>query len=145
MENFFYEVLVKKQDQLLLQQIEEKDLFSASKVNLFSNIEYFTILPLKDDLDHFIIWFSSSNSFDDNRNLKIKVMNNNECIFFKDDTITKNYIFYKKIKFERNTVLDVVCEIIYNGMTKEKHIIVDNNVFDNLKDYGIFINKKGLI
>ena len=30
-------------------------------------------------------------------------------------------------------------------MTKEKHIIVDNNVFDNLKDYGIFINKKGLI
>ena len=141
LENFFYQTLKSKSDKLLLQQIEEKDLFSKSKVNLFSNIEYFTVLPLKDDNEHFIIWFSSSNSFDDNRNLKITVND----IFQKDDLITKNYVFYHKIKFERNRNYTITCEISYNEYVNKRNIIINNDSFDKLNENGIFEDKKGLV
>jgi hypothetical protein len=141
LENVFYQTLKSKSDQLLLQQIEEKDLFSVSKVNLFSNIEYFTILPLRNDNEHFVVWFSSSNSFDDNRDLKI----NMNDILIKDDLITKNYIFFHKVKFERDYTYNISCEINYNGNIKKRNIIINNESFDKLKENGEFWDKKGVL
>jgi len=145
LENVFYQTLKSKSDQLLLQQIEEKDLFSVSKVNLFSNIEYFTILPLKNDNEHFVIWFSSSNSFDDNRDLTIKVFKDFEGSYLKNDVITKNYIFFHKVKFEKNHTYNISCEITYNGDIKKKNIIINNESFDKLKENGEFWDKKGIL
>jgi len=142
LENFFYQTLKTKSDQLLLQQINENDLFSKSKVNLFSNIEYFTILPLKGDSENFVVWFSSSNSFDDNRNLTIKVFDETDCIYVKNDQISKNYVFFKKIKFERHHKYLIYCQIKYNEMIKEKQIIIENESFDKLNENGEFWDKQ---
>ena len=140
LENFFYQTL-KNSDKLLLQQVNEGDLFSKSKVNLFSNIEYFTILPLKGDSENFVVWFSSSNSFDDNRNLTIKVFDETDCIYVKNDLISKNYVFFKKIKFERHHKYLIYCQIKYNEMIKEKQIIIENESFDKLNENGEFWDK----
>jgi len=145
LENFFYQTLKSKSDQLLLQQIEEKDLFSKSRINLFSNIEYFTILPLRNDDEHFVIWFSSSNSFDDNRHLTIKVFKDFEGSYLKNDIITKNYIFFHKVKFEKNHMYNISCEITYNGDIKKRNIIINNESFDKLKENGEFWDKKGIL
>ena len=144
LENFFYQTLKIKSEQLLLQEINEGDLFSKSKVNLFSNIEYFTILPLKNNSENFVIWFSSSNSFDDNRNLTIKVFDETDCIYVKNDVISKNYVFFKKIKFEKNHKYLIYCQITYNEMIKEKQIIIDNNSFNKLNENGEFLDKKNI-
>lgn len=145
LENFFYQTL-KNSDKLLLQQIEEKDLFSKSKVNLFSNIEYFTVLPLRNDSNGFVIWFSSANSMDDNRDLTIKTLEGNDVIFLRNDKITKNYIFFKKIKFKRDRRYLINCKISYDGVIKEKNIIIENDEsFDKLYENGEFWDKKGIL
>ena len=145
LENFFYQTL-KNSDKLLLQQINEGELFSTSKVNLFSNIEYFTILPMKikkneeliDDNEHFVIWFSSANSID-NRFIGIHVLKNGEDIFSHTGKIDKDYKFYQKIKFEKDCNYDVICNVYYDDVANQKSIIVNNDVFYNkLKDYGEF-------
>jgi hypothetical protein len=140
LENFFYETL-KNSDKLLLQQIEEKELFSKSKVNMFSNIEYFTILPLRDDNEHFVIWFSSANSID-NRSIGIHVLKGREAIFSHSGNISKDYKFYKEIKFEKDCNYEVICNVYYDDMVNQKTITVNNDVFYNkLKDYGDFWKK----
>ena len=137
LENFFYQTL-KNSDKLLLQQINEGELFSTSKVNLFSNIEYFTILPMKNNNDNFIIWFSSANSID-NRFISIHVLKNGEDIFSHTDKIDKDYRFYKEIKFEKDCNYEVICKVYYDDVVNEKSIIVNNDIFYNkLKDYGEF-------
>ena len=139
LENFFYQTL-KNSDKLLLQQINENELFSKSKVNLFSNIEYFTVLPLRNDPNSFVIWFSSANSLDDNRDLTIKIFDGNDCTYVKNDLISKNYVFFKKVNFKKNHKYTITCQISYDDITKEKKIIVDN--IYNLKENGDFWDKK---
>lgn len=140
LENFFYQTL-KNSDKLLLQEINENDLFSKSKVNLFSNIEYFTVLPERHKSDNFVIWFSSANSLDDNRNICISVTDNTDSIYLKNDIITKNYIFYKSFVFEKNHEYKITCQITYDDIVKEKLIIIDNQAFDKINDNGDFWNK----
>jgi len=138
LENFFYQTLKDKKDNLLLQQINEGDLFSKSSVNLFSNIEYFTVLPLTNNDEMFVIWFSSSNSFDDKRKLTIEIFDDIDCIFVKNDEISNNYTFFKEIKFEKNHKYLIFCKIEYDDEIKEKRITIDNESFDKLKDNGEF-------
>jgi predicted O-methyltransferase YrrM len=141
LENFFFQTL-KNSDKLLLQEKNEVDFFSKSKVNLFSNIEYFTILPLRHKPDKFVIWFSSANSLDDNRNICISVTDNTDSIYLKNDIITKNYIFYKSFVFQKNHKYEISCQLTYDNIVKEKVIILNDELFEKINENGDFWDKK---
>jgi len=141
LENFFFHTLKNKKEDLLLQEINENDFFSGD-INLFSLIEYYTILPIKNDPDHFIIWFSSSNLLD-NRELEITVNKNKTRILFDFSLIDKNFRYYKKFRFNKDDVFDIKFRIINNGeILSTKNIMVDNAIFNNINEYGEFIDKK---
>ena len=139
LENFFYQTL-KNSDELLLQQISENDLFSSSRVNVFSNIEYFTILPLRNDENHFVVWFSSANSID-NRHIGINVLKGKETIFSHTENLTQNYSFYKEIEFEKGCNYEIICSVNYTDVVNQKIIVVNDEIFSKIKEYGEFWKK----
>lgn len=140
LENFFYETL-KNSDELMLEEIHEKEFFSTSTIDMFSNIEYFTVLPLRGDNEHFVIWYSSANSID-NRNVGIDVLKDGESIFTFSQNIGKDYRFYKEIKFEKGSNYEVIRGVYYDDVVNKKTIIVNDDVMTNkIKDYGDFWKK----
>jgi glycosyltransferase involved in cell wall biosynthesis len=139
LENFFYQTL-KNSDKLLLQQISENDLFPSSRVNVFSNIEYFTILPLRDNDNHFVVWFSSANSID-NRHIGINVLKGRETIFSHTEDLTQNYCFYKEIEFEKGCNYEIICSVHYTDVVNQKIIVVNDEIFSKIKEYGEFWKK----
>lgn len=140
LENFFYETL-KNSNELLLEEVHEKTLFSTSQIDIFSNIEYFTVLPLRGDSESFVVWFSSANSMD-NRNVSINVLKGTDVIFNTSYNIGKDFRFYKEIKFEKGNVYQVILQIFYDDKKTTKEIFIDDDVMMNkLKDYGEFWKK----
>ena len=141
LENFFYHSLKNKTSELLLEQINEKDLFPTSEINLFSLIEYGTILPVDNESDNFVFWFSSANSLD-NRELRVKIKKNGTDIYQFKDFIKKEYVFFKKIKYSIDDIFEINYQV-YDKMEllKNKTITVNREVFNDLKSYGRFVDK----
>jgi len=141
LENFFYHSLKNKTSELLLEQINEDVLFPTSEINLFSLIEYNTILPVENEPNKFVYWFSSANTID-SRKIKVFIKKNGMIIYHFKSIIDREFVFYKKIKFtdgdyfEINTVINDETEIL-----KNKTIIVNNDIFFDIKSYGNFIDK----
>lgn len=141
LENFFYHNLKDESNILLLKEINENDLFPNSEINLFSLIEYYTILPLENDPNKFVIWFSSANSLDD-RNLKLSVIKNDKIILDEIKNIDKQFVYFKDFEFKEGDQYKIIFNIFTNGdILKTKEIIVDDNIFKNINEYGKFIKK----
>jgi len=141
LENFFYHNLKDESNILLLKEINENDLFPNSEINLFSLIEYYTILPLENDPNKFVIWFSSANSLDD-RNLKLSVIKNEKLILDEIKNIDKQFVYFKDFEFKEGDQYKIIFNIFTNGdILKTKEIIVDDNIFKNINEYGKFIKK----
>jgi len=145
LENFVYHTLKNKTEDLLLEEISENDLFSTSQINLFSLIEYNTILPLENENDHFIIWFSSANSLD-SRDFILNVKKNGKNVFIDIKNINEKFIYFKKVKFERGDSFEINSKTINgNEVLKDYTIKVDDEIFNDLKSYGKFIDKKNIV
>lgn len=138
LENYFYNNLKYKLDDLILETRTENQLFSSSAVNISSEVEYFTILPME---NKFAVWFSTSNTID-NRWMKISVFENNSLIFSTNQEITTISRFYKILEFNPNKIYKVRCEIINDQgeFLKDKTIRFSN--FSDIKDNGKFIETK---
>lgn len=140
LENFFYHNLKNDIDNLLLMEINEGDLFPNSEINLFSLIEYYTILPLKNDPNKFVVWFSSANSLD-NRNLNLSIIKNGDLIFNEVKNIDKQFVYFKEFEFNENDNYKIIFTIFAEEILKTKEIIVDKDIFKNINEYGEFIKK----
>jgi hypothetical protein len=141
LENFFYHSLKNKTSELLLEQINEKDLFPTSEINLFSLIEYGTILPVDNEPNNFVFWFSSANSLD-NRELRVKIRKNGIDIYQFKDLIKKEYFFFKKIKYSIDDIFEINYQVYDKiELLKNKTIIVNKEIFNDLKSYGRFVDK----
>jgi len=141
LENFFFHTLKDKKNELLLQTINENDLFSNSDINLFSLIEYATVLPVENDPESFVVWFSSANSLD-SRDFEIEVNRNNSMVLNDYQPIDKQFKYWKKFKFTKGDVYDITFKTInQNDILKNKNIIVNDDVFKEIKDYGKFVIK----
>jgi FkbM family methyltransferase len=142
LENFVYHALKNKTDDLLLEEINEENLFPTSDINLFSLIEYNTILPIENDPDHFIIWFSSSNSLD-SRSVNITVRKNNNIILNEIQSIDKRFIWYKKVRFNKGDCFEISFAVKSESeILKYKKIEVNDDVFKDIRSYGSFQEKK---
>lgn len=141
LENFFYHTLKDKTNDLLLQEINEEQLFPTSQINLFSLIEYNTILPVENEPDKFIIWFSSANSLD-SRFFNIAIRKNGRIILNEIKPINKQFIYYKKVKFTKGDSFEINFRVINdNEILKNKIIKVNDEVFRDINSYGNFIDK----
>lgn len=142
LENFFYHSLKNFKDNLLLEEINEEQLFPTSQINLFSLIEYHTILPIENDNEHFIIWFSSANSID-GRDFNIIIKKNNNIILNDTQSIDNKFIWYKKVRFNIGDNFEIIF-VIKSGdeILKYKKINVDDHIFADIKSYGKFIEYK---
>jgi len=144
LENFVYHSLKNKTKDLLLEEINEDQLFPTSQINLFSLIEYNTILPVENEPDKFVIWFSSANSLD-SRDFNIAVRKNGNIILTDLKPIDKKFIYYKKVKFTKGDNFEINFRVINgNEVLKNKIIKVNDEVFTNIKSYGNFIDRKNI-
>ncbi len=144
LENFVYHSLKNKTNDLLLEEINEEQLFPTSQINLFSLIEYNTILPVENEPDKFIIWFSSANSLD-SRDFNIAVRKNGNIILTDLKPIDKKFIYYKKVKFTKGDNFEINFRVINgNEVLKNKIIRVNDEVFNDIKSYGNFIDRKNI-
>lgn len=143
LENFFYHTLKNNTNDLLLQEINENELFPTSQINLFSLIEYATILPVEKEPDKFVVWFSSANSLD-NRRFYTTIKKNGNFIYSQNDIISKQFIYWKKIKFETGNIFDINFKVFSDigEPLKDKTIIINDDIFDDINSYGKFIDKK---
>ena len=140
LENFFYHSL-KDKNNLLLQEINEEQLFPTSEINLFSLIEYNTILPVEGCPNCFVIWFSSANSLD-SRDFNIVVKKNGSVILNEIKQIDKKFIYYKRVKFTKGDNFEIRFKITQcNEVLKNKIIVVNDDIFANINSYGKFIDK----
>jgi len=142
LENFVYHSLKNYKNEILLQQINEKDLFRRSKINIFSLIEYATVLPIENDEEKFVVWFSSSNKID-NRKLFIIIYRNNKFYDIVDQVISHEFRYYKTLEYNNGDKYEIrfVVKNDGNEILKDKIIVVDNKVFREIKTYGKFIKK----
>jgi len=141
LENFVYHTLKNKTNELLLEEINEDQLFPTSQINLFSLIEYNTILADENDSNAFIVWFSSANSLD-NRLFNLEIKKNDQVIFNEDQLISKQFIYFKKVIFERGDNFELRFRTTSNGeVLRDKIIKVNNDIFADIKSYGTFIEK----
>lgn len=137
LENYVYNNLKHNLDDLILKETTDEILFSKSKVNLFSMIEYFTVIPLNQGVSsEFVIWFSSSNKVDD-RELYIKVIKNGTMILDEKENITNWYQYYRTFKYDHGDIFEIRC-IVKNTIgeiLKDKTIVIKdyNEILDNGK------------
>jgi len=137
LENMFYHTLKGKLDGVkLLSDDEFYGMLSDCEIDLCSRVEYFNVLPIKDNPDQFAVWFSTNNLIDDRR-FRISIQHNNN--FDNIDLQFKtNQNYYKIIDYvdgDYNITL-------YENDKPSKKIKVDKNyMYNKIKNNGELIIK----
>lgn len=137
LENVFYHMFKHNLGKYVVEETTEEKLFPNSNINIFSECEYLTVLPVKDNDDLFAIWYSSSNKTD-NRKIIITIYGNDKLIKSYLHNIEKQSHFYKVVRKYDNINYKIVFEFI-DGETKYKDDIVYN--LDDIQRNGLFTMK----
>jgi len=131
LENYFKNKLLNYFDQLLIEDTDEEKLFNNPNINLFSGVEYLTVIPVKDKSE-FVVWFNSSNKKDDRR-IDFSFINNGEHIgtthFVKDRTY-----YYKRLIFNENDNWIITANFIDSLTNTPINQMIFNVNKDNFKD-----------
>jgi len=143
LENYFYKKLIDYEDDLLIADTNEDELFKNSKINLFSGVEYLTLLPVKNDKRSFIVWFNSSN-ITDNRRIEFEYKNGDfierSTHYIKDRTY-----YMKKITLNDGDNYSITAKFIdsvNNQIISVKNYNVNLNNINDLNIYGVFTDNK---
>lgn len=153
LERYFYKKLEKYNDRLFIEKTTEEKLFDGS-INIFSGVEYLTILPIRGSDDEFVIWLSTNNKID-RRKMVIDVYNNNDKINTYEHIIDKKTHFYKEIKVEDEDNIELKVKFVENFNSDDEFdtmseklldteyfgIINKNNMKDMLSNRGLFSKK----
>ena len=140
LENYFYKKLINYSTELIIEETDENKLFDNKDINLFSGVEYLTLLPVENDKNSFVVWFNSSNDRDDRR-IEFNYNNNgvntnnthhikNKSYYFKKLTLKDNDNYVININFVDSKTNQIIKNQIWN---------ININNIDNLKDNGKFI------
>ena len=147
LERYFYKKLNNRKDDLIIESKTEEELFNGD-INLFSGVEYLTILPIKNVTDKFILWFSSNNKID-KRKIIFEIFNNNEKINEFVHIIENKTFFWKEIDLKENDNIEIKIKYLDN----ENDFVIDTEYFgvinkqnfdEKLKDRGLFTIKNNV-
>lgn len=145
LENVYYNTLKNNLDDLILEETTEEKILQTSKVNLFSMIEYFTILPVENKDNTIVVWYSSSNKVD-SRFYKINIWEHTTEDFKRnilslEGPVSKDFRLYHELELDRNTRHTIELHI-YEGQSsqkiKTKEIILEPKDWISLHENGIF-------
>jgi FkbM family methyltransferase len=136
LENMWYHTLKSQLNNIHLWSDEEYDkLLKENKMEICSMVEYYTVLPVENDPDHGVAWFSTNN-IKDNRIVNLYI--NDVLVDTKvvDDTCQ----YYKLFKLrDTHTVKFDVIDPVNNKIIKNKVIRIDEQYLaNNLNNNGIF-------
>lgn len=136
LENMWYHTLKSQLNNIHLWSDEEYDkLLKENKMEICSMVEYYTVLPVENDPDHGVAWFSTNN-IKDNRVVNLYI--NDVLVDTKvvDDTCQ----YYKLFKLrDTHTVKFDVIDPVNNKIIKNKVIRIDEQYLaNNLNNNGIF-------
>ena len=138
LENMFYHTLKNSLNQIKkLNDTDFYEMLNKCSIDICSMVEYFNVLPIKDNNTQFAIWYSTSNKTDD-RNICIKVSRDGVVTDIKELTVKTVQFFYEVIDNNAN-VFEI--ELYENGLLK-KSITIDQNYINNkIKNNGELIIK----
>jgi hypothetical protein len=119
----------------------------------FSDIDYFAVLPLIDDINYKFICFFKSLSYQENKKINLKIIKNDVQIFEKNYDITNDFAFYEIFQLkeylphvldnrytEKNDIIIYYSISIDKEIKEEKNIVLNN--YKDLKKNGVFILKE---
>lgn len=142
LENLFYNKISKFKDDIIIEETDENKLFNNEEINLFSGVEYLTLLPVKNDTKSFIIWFNSSNHKDDRRILFI--YDNNGIIEENVHFIKSKSYYFKKITLSEKDNYNITVNFIDSGnnnLIETYKFNINLNNYSDIINNGIFTEK----
>ena len=143
LENYFYKKFFNFKDQLIIEKTDEDKFFNNSEKNIFSGVEYLTLLPIKDDEKSFMVWFNSSNDKDDRR---IEFVYTNKGLSEKSIHWVKDRSYYTK-KITLSDDDDYIIEVYFidsstNDIINKQTYNINLDNYSEIKFNGLFTEKK---
>lgn len=136
LENMWYHTLKSQMKHIHLWTDEEySQLLSENQMEICSMVEYYTVLPVENDSEHGVAWFSTNN-IKDNRVVKLYINDTLVDTKVVDDTCQ----YYKLFKLrDTHTVKFEVVDPVNGKVIKNKVIKIDEQYLaNNLNSNGIF-------
>lgn len=124
--------------EILTEETTEEKLFPNSFINVFSMLEYITILPVEKFPEYFLIWFSSFNKIDDRR-LFVLITNNGKVLYEDNIPITDFFHFTKRFHFREGDNYTILIKVFneFDEVVKKRMLHFGQNEFNNLHENGI--------
>ena len=145
LENYFYKKLIDYSNELIIEETDETKLFNNKDINLFSGVEYLTVLPVENDNKSFVVWFNSSNDKDDRR-IVFEYDNNGDKTNYTH--FVKNRSFYfKKLTLKENDNYNISVSFIdskSNEIISVQKFNVNEKNISELNINGRFIENKNI-
>ena len=141
LENYFNNKLSGDLQQLLIEETDEEKLFSNPNINIFSGVEYLTVIPVKNQ-SAFVIFYTSSNKKDDRR--IDFIIENNGSVEQTVHYVKERSYFYKKIELGIHDDWKITVNFIdsnTNEKLDEVYYQVDKDSFINILGNGLFTEK----
>ena len=139
LENYFYSKISSHANELIIEVTDEDKLFNNKEINIFSGVEYLAILPVKDDLNSFVIWFNSSND-KDNRRIDFYYNNNGEIEKGLHFIKQKSY-YLKKITLSEEDNYEITANFIdqsTNNIIDKQVFKINRNNYNTILENGTF-------
>jgi len=143
LEHYFYSKLSSFKDELVIDNMTEDMLFYNGEINIFSGVEYLSILPVKEQPYSFIVWFNSSN-MKDNRRIEF-VIENNGVVEHLTHFIKERSYFMKKINMNGKDDYHIVANFIDSDTNKiiesyKYNVSMEN--YSSILENGLFTERK---
>lgn len=142
LENYFYSKLLKYSDELIIEETNEDKLFNNSNINIFSGVEYLTLLPIKNSLNNFLIWFNSSNN-KDNRRIEFIIDNKGNIEKYTHYVKERSY-YFKKIFLSDGDDYNITVNFIDsidNKIIETQKFNINHDNFNDILNNGLFTEK----
>lgn len=125
-------------EQILTEETTEEKLFPNSFINVFSMLEYITILPVEKLPEYFLIWFSSFNKIDDRR-LFVLITNNGKVLYEDNIPITDFFHFTKRFHFREGDNYTILIKVFneFDEVVKKRMMHFGQNEFNSLHENGV--------
>lgn len=141
LENYFKNKLSGNLYHLMVEETDEEKLFNNPSINLFSGVEYLTVIPVKNQ-SAFVLWYNSSNKWDDRR--IVFTFENNGQVENHTHMIKDRCYYYRKFEvdtYDNWKIKAVFVDSKSNEKINEVNFQIDKDSFINILGNGLFTEK----
>jgi hypothetical protein len=127
LEDYFINAMDK--DNILIEDNDQHTILPNSGLGVSSNSEYYSVIPITDRKDEYMLYFYTYNI--DNRKIDVTIKEQGQVIYNEKFTISTNREFKKDIKYNGKLIeIDLVFYDEENQYKIEKIVMYDGNISD---------------